>query len=464
MRARELLRRLDGLEVAALSSVSLAEAIAASVRDGRLPAGVELPSERDLAAALDRSRGTVGRAYERLRADGLAHSRQGAATTIGCCAGPWASSRAAELDPILPVLDARTPTRSERVIDLRAVRWPAVAAGPPAADPDPVPAASDDPMLALRRQLADRLGGWGVPADPNQLTLVDGEIRALEVVLAALVRPGDRVLVPALTDPRVLALLRVRGLHPVPLPVDRDGRADVPGWLTRLRSRAAPVAVVTATHAAPSGTVLRPHERRLLVEAAAAGDVALVDDLSHAELWTESPPPAALTSFDGDERTVTVASTSASAPPGADVGWIHTPSGALAERLRAVAAAIDAAPAIPVATAALRAAGDQDRLLGPRRQHLIDRTAATIRVVTPAAPLLSVAPGDGGPLRLLHLGGVTGSAAAEAARDRGVLVHAGSAASVGAGDPSSLVVSLTAPTQDLVTGLRVLIDVVRDLA
>lgn len=463
MRARELLRRLDGLEGAALSSVSLAEAIAASVRDGRLPAGVELPSERDLAATLGRSRGTIGRAYERLRADRLAHTRQGAGTTIGCCAGPWASSRAAELEPILPVLEGGTPTRSERVVDLRTVRWPTAAAARPAAS-DPAPAPSHDRLLALRRDLADRLGGSGLPGDPEQLTVVDGAMRALEVVLATLVRPGDRVLVPASTDPRVLALLRVRGLHPVPLPVDRDGRADVPGWLTRLRSRAAPVAVMTATHGAPSGFVLRSHERRLLVEAAADGDVTLVDDLSHAELWIETRPPAALASFDRDERTVTVASTSASAPPGAGVGWIHTPSGALAERLRAVAVAIDAEPSPPVTDAALRAADDRDGLLGSRRQHLIDHTAATIRLVTPVAPLVSVASSEGGPLRLLHLGGVTGSAAAEAARDRGVLVHPGSAASVGAGDPPSVVVSLTSPTRDLITGLRVLIDVVRDLA
>ena len=462
MRARELLRRLDGLEGAALSSAALAEAIASCVRSGRLPAGVELPSERDLAAALHRSRGTVGRAYERLRADGLAHSRQGAATTIGCCPGPWASSRAAELEPILPVLVGRPPTRSERVVDLRAVRWPEMAAVPATA-PDPAPAA-DDPTRALRRELADRLGSWRLPADPEQVTVVDGAVRALEVVLATLVRPGDRVLVPALTDPRILALLRVRGLHPVPLPVGRDGQADVPGWLTRLRSRAAPVAVLAATHALPTGSVLRAHERRLLVEAAAEGEVTLVDDLSHAELWTETRPPAALASFDADERTVTMGSTSASAPTGSEVGWIHTPSGALAERLRAVATAIDAGPSVPVVHAALRAIDDRDVLLGQRRQHLIDHTAVTIRLVTPVTPLVSVAPGEGGPLRLLHLGGVTGSAVAEAARDRGVLVHPGSAASLAVGDAASVAVSLTPPTSELVTGLRVLIDVARDLA
>ena len=462
MRARELLRRLDQLEVAALSSTSLAEAIAAAVRDGRLPAGVELPSERDLAATLDRSRGTVGRAYERLRADGLAHTRQGAGTTIGCCAGPWASSRAAELEPILPVLGGRTPRWTERVVDLRAVRWPAVAAAGTTAS-DPAPASSHDPMSALRRGLVDRLGSWGIRADPEELTVVDGAIRALEVVLATLVRPGDRVLVPALTDPWVLALLRVRGLHPVSLPVDRYGCADVPGWLNRLRSRAAPVAVITATHAAPAGAVLRPHERRLLVEAAAEADVTLVDDLSHAELWIETPPPAALVSFDGDERTVTIASTSASAPPGVQVGWLHTPSGALAERLRAVAAAIDAEPSVAAADAALRAADERDGLVGSRRQQLIDHTAATIRLVTPVAPLVSVAPSEGGPLRLLHVAGATGNAVADAARDRGVLVHPGSVASVGAGDPPSVVISLTASTRDLVAGLRVLIDVVRDL-
>src|SRR4051812_12807729 len=59
-------------------------ALAARVRllvlDGRLPVGVRLPPERELAAALSRSRTTAAAAYDLLRESGYAASRQGSGT------------------------------------------------------------------------------------------------------------------------------------------------------------------------------------------------------------------------------------------------------------------------------------------------------------------------------------------------------------------------------------------------
>src|ERR687886_13643 len=63
-------------------------ALAATVRgllsDGRLPLGVRLPAERELAQALGISRTTVSAAYRRLRESGHLTSRRGAGswTTI----------------------------------------------------------------------------------------------------------------------------------------------------------------------------------------------------------------------------------------------------------------------------------------------------------------------------------------------------------------------------------------------
>jgi DNA-binding transcriptional MocR family regulator len=470
VRARELLRRLDGVEVAGLTSASLSKAIGGLVRQGLLPAGADLPSERDLAAALGRSRGTVARAYEQLRADGLAHTRHGAGTTIGCCAGPWASSRAAELEAIVPVVATRTLPLVPRAIDLRSTWWH-VPPPPPALGLQgwPTRVLAGDDVLAGGAVpppggvLTELLAGQGLDAPEAQIVVADSVVRALDVALTTLLRPGDRVLVPALCDPGWLALLRVRGLHPLALPVAVDGQADLPGWLQRLRSRSAAVAVLAASHAAPAGTVLAAHERRLLVEAAAEADVTLIDDLQHAELWTEHPSPPALATFDADDRTVTIGSTAAASPTGASLGWLHTSSAPLAARLRAVASTLDAAPPSAVLAAARGIAAQRTVLLSARRQHLIDHTALTIRLVTPAVPQVSVAPADGGPFRLLHLGGVSGTAVADRARERGVIVHAGASCAV-VGEPSAVVVSLTGGTEELVTGLRVLIEVARELA
>ena len=60
----------------------LATRIARLADTGELPAGLRLPAERDLAAALSVSRNTVAAAYQVLRDEGMAESRQGAGTRI----------------------------------------------------------------------------------------------------------------------------------------------------------------------------------------------------------------------------------------------------------------------------------------------------------------------------------------------------------------------------------------------
>src|SRR3954453_22913483 len=60
----------------------LADAIRALVVDGRLAVRTRIPSERALAPALGLSRGTVSRAYDRLREDGYLVSARGAGTWL----------------------------------------------------------------------------------------------------------------------------------------------------------------------------------------------------------------------------------------------------------------------------------------------------------------------------------------------------------------------------------------------
>src|SRR5271169_1122826 len=60
----------------------LATRIARLADTGELPAGLRLPAERDLASALSVSRNTVTAAYQLMRDEGMAESRQGAGTRI----------------------------------------------------------------------------------------------------------------------------------------------------------------------------------------------------------------------------------------------------------------------------------------------------------------------------------------------------------------------------------------------
>src|SRR6478609_8186494 len=61
---------------------ALADGIRLLIADGRIPIGVSLPSERDLAVVLELSRTTITSAYAVLREDGFLTSRQGSRSTV----------------------------------------------------------------------------------------------------------------------------------------------------------------------------------------------------------------------------------------------------------------------------------------------------------------------------------------------------------------------------------------------
>src|SRR5688572_27437284 len=66
---------------------ALAAAFRGMLRDGRLPLGVRIPAERELAAALGVSRTTVTAAYRELRASGHLSSRRGSGSWTALPAG-----------------------------------------------------------------------------------------------------------------------------------------------------------------------------------------------------------------------------------------------------------------------------------------------------------------------------------------------------------------------------------------
>src|SRR5690349_21430941 len=66
----------------------LVQALHASIRSGRLPAGTRLPSSRSLAKDLGIARNTVADAYGQLVAEGWLTARQGSGTVVAERAAP----------------------------------------------------------------------------------------------------------------------------------------------------------------------------------------------------------------------------------------------------------------------------------------------------------------------------------------------------------------------------------------
>src|SRR5215203_107161 len=103
------------------SAHSLADALRALVVDGRVAVRTRVPSERALAPELGVSRGTVSRAYDRLREDGFLVSARGAGSWLtlpdaACpsCAPRSRGASASEGSTPHPTRSWSRPARSTR--------------------------------------------------------------------------------------------------------------------------------------------------------------------------------------------------------------------------------------------------------------------------------------------------------------------------------------------------------------
>lgn len=192
----------------------LAHAVSRAIGDGVLAPGDRLPPIRTVAQQLGLSPTTVSAAWAALARSGTIQTRGRGGTVINAQheVGPSRYRRA--LDVGTPfALDLSTGTPDPELLpDLR----PALRRIERAVQPSRY---LDDPVLP---ELAELLrGDW--PFEPERLTVVDGAMDALQLIVSAHVRFGDRVAVEDPCFPPLLDLIEAVGAVPVPVGLDDDG-------------------------------------------------------------------------------------------------------------------------------------------------------------------------------------------------------------------------------------------------
>jgi DNA-binding transcriptional MocR family regulator len=302
----------------------LAVALGAAIDRGDLPAGVTLPTERALARAVSVSRATVGAAYAELKRSGRLRARQGSGTWVAPGPATGEPSRVAPLfrgDDGAIDLSLASPLAGPEVADALA----AVAARP--ADALAGFGYAPTGLPPLRSRLAELLTGEGVSSGPDDVVVTVGAQQAIQLLAAALVRPGDAVVVEEATYAGAIDAFRSVGARLLPVPVGPDG-ADVDA-LEALLDRA-PVALVylVPTHHNPTGAVLAAEARQRVVALARRHDVVVVDDRVPAALGydPDAPPPPPLAAFDRRAPVVTVGSLSKVCWGGLRTGWLRGPA------------------------------------------------------------------------------------------------------------------------------------------
>ncbi len=397
----------------------LADGIRLLIADGRVPAGVRLPSERDLTQALGVSRTTVTRAYGLLRDRGYLTARRGSGT-MAVLPGP-----AVRLPSTL-----RPGDGGPAVIDLTCA---ALTAAPG------LLAASEAAVSALPRHLAGRgyhpqglpelraavaesYTARGLPTDPDQVMITSGALAAFAATTRALLTTGDRILMESPTYPNAVEAARRSGARPVALPLDPDG------WSTSavaaaLRQTAPRAAYLIPDFHNPTGALMSNAQRREIGRALLATHTVPIVDETLADLALgEDPGTRPMAAF--HPRTVSIGGASKTYWGGLRIGWLRAPR----ELLGVVADArltMDLSAPLLEQLVMVELLPHRAEILARRRERVRASRDALVEALAEHLPDWAFRTPDGGLSLWVELPEPRSTALTVAAERRGVLLAAG---------------------------------------
>ncbi|MEV1286986.1 aminotransferase class I/II-fold pyridoxal phosphate-dependent enzyme [Micromonospora sp. NPDC049679] len=268
-------------QISGRTAVEISASIEAGVRTDHLPAGTPLPAVRSLAGELGVSPATVAKAYQALRQRGVVETAGRNGTRVRHRPPVAAIRSALRLPPPPGALDLSAGDPDQRLLPSLAPHFGALAAEAGA----PVGYADAGVLPDLEALARQRLTADGVPADA--ITVTGGTLDGIDRLLAATLRPGDKV---ALEDPgwaNLLDLVAALGLEPVPVPVDDDGPTEE-GLRNALAAGARALVVTTRAHNPTGAALTRARAAALRTVLAAHPELLLIEDDHAAEL---SPVP-----------------------------------------------------------------------------------------------------------------------------------------------------------------------------
>jgi DNA-binding transcriptional MocR family regulator len=253
-----------------------AEAIAASIEEaisqGNLAPGATLPPIRELAAKLCVNANTAAAAYRLLR-------DRGAIETAGR-RGSRVRDRPATTPRSLRGLAVPEEVRDLSTGNPNPAQLPIGHAEPRRASPRQSRNVVVYGQPAVSPELAEHAGAAltadGVPAD--HLAVTSGALDAIERLLAAHLRTGDRVAVEDPGWPNLLDLLAAQGLSVEPVRVDEDG--PLAAEVAQALRRGVRALVMTSRAQNPTGAAVSAQRAETLRSLLAdkGDDVLLIED------------------------------------------------------------------------------------------------------------------------------------------------------------------------------------------
>jgi N-succinyldiaminopimelate aminotransferase len=215
-----------------------------------------------------------------------------------------------------------------------------------------------------------------------------GATAGLAIVAAALLEPGDEVLLPSPFWPLIRGIVASRGCAPVEVPFfTRLGETgfDPEAALEAAIGPRTAALYVNSPHN-PTGRVLRGSVVDAVARVAARHDLWVLADEAYEELNYGEPTPAIWARDDLRDRTVAVHTFSKSyALAGARVGYAHGPPEAM-QAIRGVQAFTNYCAARPMQLAAVRALEEGDGWLAAAREAYRGAAIAAASAVGVSVP------------------------------------------------------------------------------
>ncbi|WP_249356725.1 PLP-dependent aminotransferase family protein [Brevibacterium sp. 2SA] len=425
MGARRLARIIGTGPFAPPAYESLAGAIAHAISDGRIPVGVRLPSERELATALDLSRTTSSRAYARLRELGFVRTRRGSGSLVELPEVPGGRIDHL-LSPTEPTAGSIDLTCTATVAPLglvdayeRAVSQVHAYLPGTGYYPSGIP--------ALRELVAARYTQRGLPTRPDDILITSGALGGAAIGIRALLGGSGGVLVESPSYPNAIATIEGAGARIVayPLEVDDDGRHrwDVRAMGQTMRENRVRAAYLIPDFHNPTGALLPDADRAALAAELGRSAVVPVVDESLVELGLDGTPgQTPLSVFAPD--SIAVGSTSKIFWGGLRVGWMRVPAARM-EEAAAVRLTLDLGAPVLEQLVAVELLRNHDELVAQMRARLAaarDRLVADVRTHLPS---WQVAVPDGGMALWARLPEERSGALVSAARAHGVTLASG---------------------------------------
>jgi GntR family transcriptional regulator/MocR family aminotransferase len=328
----------------------LYDGIRRAILSGQLPPGTQLHATRALAADLGLSRTTVMTAFDQLLAEGYIEGRHGSGTYV---------SRLLPEELLQAESKGRTPPSGTGTHPRLSNRGQVLAStfstfaqlghrprpfelGSPALDEFPVETWSRLVARRCRTSLPELLGreessGYrplreaiaayvgtarAVRCSAEQVIVVAGSNRAIDLVVRVLLNPGDQAWAEDPCYPQARAALLGAGGQVVPVPINEEG-LDVDAGLARCPH--ARLAYVTPSHQYPTGITMSLRRRLALLDWASSRSAWILEDDYDSEYRYVGRPLASLQGLDRQGHVLYLGSFSKVLFPALRLGYLVVP-------------------------------------------------------------------------------------------------------------------------------------------